>query len=401
MGNESANGRSDIAAASSVREMPSLLDDLRQRAIPDPLRFANGDPVTTAEVWGGKRRAEVLELFRTHVFGRTPIGRPETQQITVVDIMPDAMNGAATRKLVDIAYSGPGGSGSFRLIVFLPNAAGDRPVPATVFICNRPPDVHIDPSRERRSPFWPAEDIVARGYAAIAFHNGDVAPDKNDDCTSGVFRIFDNGAPRLRDSWATIAAWAWGASRAMDYCETDPRIDPKRIALVGHSRGGKTALWCGAQDERYAAIYSNAAGCTGDALARGVGPGGEKIADINRTFPYWFCDNYKTFNGSPGDLPVDFHELIALIAPRPVYVGSCTEDAWADPESQFLACVTAEPVYRLFGLSGVGEAVMPEAERPRHNGTIGYHLQTGKHDLNTYSWMTCLDFLDRHIPAGG
>jgi pimeloyl-ACP methyl ester carboxylesterase len=303
------------------------------------------------------------------------------------------MEGNATRKQVRITYHGPGGEGALNLVLLIPNGA-KKPAPCFLLICNRPAAENIDPTRKVKSPFWPAEEIVARGYAAAAFFNGDVAPDKYDEFKSGVFAIYDT-PPRAADAWGTIAAWAWGASRAMDYLVTDPAIDGQRVAVIGHSRGGKTALWAGAEDQRFAMVVSNDSGCTGAALARGKT--GERIADINRVFPHWFNENYKGFGGREDALPVDQHMLCALIAPRLLCVASASEDAGADPKNEFLAAFYASPVFRLFGLEGLTSAVMPQAEMPLHDGHIGYHLRSGKHNLTEYDWNCFMDFADQHL----
>jgi hypothetical protein len=361
-------------------------------SLPDPLMTLEGKQVVSSEQWKSIRRPETLELFREHIYGHTPIGRPDTLRFETTETTKTAMSGKATRKLVDIHFSGPGGKGAVHLAVFIPNDV-PKPVPGFVLICNRS-HTNIDPTRKTKSPFWPAEQIVERGYVAAAFHNSDLDPDNYDEFKNGVHGIFDpKDTPRPPNAWATIAAWAWGASRVMDYFETDPDIDATRIGVVGHSRGGKTALWCGAEDERFALVISNNSGCTGAALARRKK--GETIKAINR-FKHWFCDNYNQYDDREDELPVDQHQLIALMAPRLVYVASATEDGWADPEGEFLSCVHAGPVYHLFGLSGVGSAKMPSPDQPLHSGHIGYHLRTGKHNLTEYDWNCFMDFADRH-----
>jgi len=361
--------------------------------LPDPLKTEGGQPVTTPEQWRQTRRPEILELFRTHVYGRAPIGRPETLKFREVEIDKAAMDGAATLKRIDIEYAGPGGQGVIHLGLFIPNKV-KKPAPGFLLICNRSPE-NIDMTRENKSPFWPAERIVARGYVAAAFYNADVDPDKHDGFKNGVHGIFDPpGKKRPPDAWGTIAAWAWGASRVMDYFETDPDVDEKHIGVVGHSRGGKTALWCGAEDERFALTISNNSGCTGAALARNKK--GERVAKINQNFPHWFNENYKKFNDKEDELPVDQHQLIALMAPRLVYVASASKDAWADPEGEFLACVHAGPVYKLFGLKGVGAMAMPGVQEPLHTGHIGHHIRDGKHNLTEYDWDRYMDFADKH-----
>jgi hypothetical protein len=361
--------------------------------LPDPLTTVSGEKVTSARVWQKTRRPEVLELFRKNIYGRMPVRRPEKLKFDVFDSANDALAGTAIRKQVRISYAGPNGEGTLRLVLFIPKAKPQRH-PCFLLICNREPE-NIDPTRTTKSPFWPAEEIVARGYAAAAFFNGDVAPDKASEfLTSGVQALLGTPGKRSPDGWGAIAAWAWGASRAMDYLVTDRGIDPKRVAVVGHSRGGKTALWAGAEDERFALVVSNDSGCTGAALARGKQ--GERVADINRGFPHWFCENYRRYSNHEEELPVDQHMLAALIAPRLLYIASASEDAWADPRSEFLCGVHASPVYRLFGLKGLETAEMPGPETPLHQGSIGYHLRTGKHNLTEYDWARFMDFAGRH-----
>jgi len=360
--------------------------------IPDSLLDTQKNPVTTIAQWEQSRRPAILEQFRSEVYGRVPAIPADAVKIVPVGGSDSAMNGQAIRRQFDIVYQTTRGNGKIRLLVFLPSAA-KTPVPAFLFICNRGKN-NIDPERKTHTEFWPAEEIIARGYATAAFFNGDVAPDKPEGLTQGVFAAFDQPGERPADAWGSIGAWAWGASRALDALLTIPQIDRNKIAVVGHSRGGKTALWCGAQDPRFALAVSNNSGCTGAALSRGKT--GEDIAAINKTFPHWFCTNYKKYNKNEASLPVDQHMLLALMAPRLVYVASSQDDATADPTAEFRSCVLASPVSKLYGKPGVAAEVMPPLKQPLLNGNIGYHIRPGKHDLTLYDWNCFMDFTDRH-----
>ncbi|MBI5386219.1 MAG: acetylxylan esterase [Verrucomicrobia bacterium] len=377
-------------AALAVVSVPAA--ELR---LPDPLTTTNGTKVTSVEAWRHIRRPEILELFRTHVYGRMPLGRPDNLKFETLENTKGVMDGAATRKQVMISYRGPGGEGAIKLVLFVPGRV--KPAPCFLLICNRGP-TNIDPIRTVKSPFWPAEEIVARGYAAAAFLNADVDPDRHDGFTNGVHGLFDPpGVKRSPEAWGTLAAWAWGASRVMDYLVTDPDIDARRVAVIGHSRGGKTALWAGAEDERFAFVISNDSGCGGAALARRRPPKAETIAAITRSFPHWFCENYRRYNNREDDLPVDQHMLAALIAPRLLCIGSASEDLWADPEGEFLSGVEASRVYQLFGKDGLKADRQPPPGSPRQEGSIGYHLRAGQHGLTEYDWKCYLDFADRHL----
>ncbi len=360
--------------------------------LPELLKTEDGESVETAKAWENVRRPEVLELFRKHVYGRAPVGRPENMTFDVYDVDRTAMDGTATRKQVKITFENRGKSLSVNVVMFVPN---DRqgPVPAFLLICNRDRE-NIDPTRKNKVEYWPAEEIVARGYAAVAFFNGEVDPDHFDEFKNGIHGLYDSEKGRSDDSWATLAAWAWGASRVLDYLETDDSIDAKHVGVVGHSRGGKTSLWAGASDERFAMVVSNNSGCGGAALS--MRQFGETVGQINRAFPHWFCDNFSKYNENEQNLPVDQHMLIALSAPRLVYVTSSDEDLWADPYGEFLSAKHASPVWKLFGKTGLGAEEMPALNEPIQQGSIGYHIRSGGHGLTLYDWQQFMNFADKH-----
>ena len=381
------------AASEAKRLFRADAPDAAAYTLPDPLLSQAGRKITTAAEWEKSRRPEVLELFREHVYGRVPT-TPYRQTFTVVNENPRAMNGAATLKQIAIKIEADGGKPvTINLSLFIPNAR-TKPAPAFLLICNRSID-NIDPTREKKSEFWPAEEGIARGYAMAAFFNGDVAPDKKDSHDQGIHGLLNRGTP-APDAWGTLAAWAWGASRCLDYLQTNPAIAKDQVAVIGHSRGGKTALWAGAEDQRFALVCSNDSGCGGAALSRRKTKEKETLPVINRAFPHWFNANFKTYNGREADLPVDQHMLVALMAPRAVAVHSSEQDLWADPRGEFLSVVHARPVFQLFGKQALGAAPqMPAIDEPMHGDVAHYHIRDGKHNLTLVDWTSYWDFADR------
>jgi hypothetical protein len=302
------------------------------------------------------------------------------------------MNGTATLKRVAIVSSQSGREHRFELTLFLP---APRKGGAPVFLLlNNRPATNTDPTRKEKSGFWPAERLIERGYGIAALQVGDLAPDDKAHFREGVIKLFEGTTEgeRPANAWAGLAAWAWGASRAMDYLVTDPAVDRSKVVVVGHSRGGKAALWAGAEDERFAMVVSNESGEGGAALSRRNY--GETVARITETFPHWFARNYTGFAGREASLPVDQHMLLSLIAPRLLYVGSADEDLWSDPRGEFASLALSSPVFSLWGDPPIAINAMPALQKPLSVGRRGYHIRPGTHNLTPYDWERFVDFAE-------
>ncbi len=388
--------------------------------LPDPLIANDGSQVTQPEQWIRGRRDEILKLFEDHVYGRCP-GKPGKLEFEVTSFDENALNGKAIRKEVTVHLEGRESPFSVHLLMYIPKGVKSPPPVFLGYNFNGNHSIHTDPgialstawmrkngngnvdhratdaARGVSASRWPVETILERGFALATAYYGDIEPDHKEGWKSGIRSLYKKDADGKKlelGDWSAISAWSWGLSRIMDYLETDPDVNPNQVALLGHSRLGKTALWAGAKDERFAITVSNNSGCGGAALSRRAF--GETVKRINTNFPHWFCDRFSEYNDNEAALPVDQHELIALLAPRPVYVASAQEDLWADPNGEFISAREAGSVYALFGKAGVGVEQQPEVNQPVGD-FIAYHIRTGKHDVTDFDWNAYMDFAKRHF----
>lgn len=362
--------------------------------LPDPLVMADGRRVTDAATWKTRRRPEILRIYETEIFGRIPANTPKVTW-EVVDSGEPAKGGTAVMRRV-VGRIGTAAAGPrMSLTIYTPSKAG-KPVPLILLVnFGGGPQVEGRPNPQFAEPPV-AADILARGWGYAMVGYNDIQPDRLNTFNHGVIgQTLAAGQQPKPDEWGTIGAWSWGVSRIIDYFETDKLVDAKRIAVQGHSRIGKTALWASALDERIAAVYASCSGEMGAALARR--DWGETVDDMAQNFPYWFAGNFQKYAGHWIDMPVDAHMLIALSAPRPVFITGGTADQWADPVGEFLAGVAAGPVYRLLGKKDLGTTKLPPLDTPLTAGEIGWHYHTGGHAATPVDWSAFLEFVAKYF----
>jgi hypothetical protein len=407
-----------VSLAAAELSFPPVSKLPARSKLPDPLVMLDGERVTTKEQWVKKRRPELKALFEYYMYGTPP---PAPEKITAKVEREDRryFGGKAVKKEVTIAF-GPSDCPKIHLLLVIPK---ERKGPAPVFVgmnfCGnhalvKDPTIPLptmwmygnypgvkdnkatEAGRGTQIDVWALEQSIDRGYAVATFYNGDIDPDRPDAREGIQSHLRKKGDKPGPHDWGTIAAWAWGVQRAVDYLVTDKDIDKKRIAVVGHSRLGKTALLAGAFDERIALVIPHQAGCGGTAPSRGKI--GESVKQINDHFPHWFNETFKEFNDKPEKLPFDQNCLAALVAPRPVLFSNAVEDTWANPEGQFEVLQAADPVYRLLDAGGLEAKKMPKPGK-LVDSRLGFYIRPGKHSMTKDDWKVFLDFADKHLGA--
>ncbi len=382
--------------------------------LPDALKLANGKPVKDKKTWVEKRRPEIIRLFEENQYGKMP-GRPADMSFDVFDKGTPAFDGKAIRRQVTIYFSKDKTGPKMDLLLYLP-ADAKGPVPVLLsgsFSANsnavEDPGVKVGeiwgrdqkkvPASQGR-PFGrlPVPAFVKEGFGVATVYYGDIDPDFPGGVPLGVRALYlkPGQTKPAADEWGAVSAWAWGLSRALDYLQTDPGVDGKKVALTGVSRLGKTVMWAGAHDERFAMVIASCSGEGGAALSRRNY--GETIAHLvaNGRYPYQFAENYAKYAEHPETAPMDANLLVALIAPRPLLLQTGNTDKWSDPKGEFLAAVAAEPVYKLFGKQGLGTDQMPAASQPILHD-MGYMMHDGGHGMVPSDWDVYIRFMKQHF----
>lgn len=380
-------------------------DKVAPYSLPDPLVLSNGDRVRDAATWIERRRPELLGVYETEIFGRVPARAPKVR-FEVIEKNVPALDGKAVRSRIVARYGDQPDGPAANLMLYVPAKAA-VPVPLVLHVsfggdpALPPPPAPPGAPPRRFNDMGPAAEAVARGYGYAVVRYTEIQPDRAHSQKEGIIGLAlipgqEKPAP---DEWGTIAAWAWGLSRFLDHLATEPAIDAKRVALVGHSRLGKTVLWAGATDPRFALIYSSQSGEMGAAISRR--DFGETVDDMAANFGYQFAGNFQKYPGRWHELPHEGHLLISLSAPRPVFISAADGDMWSDPRGQFLAVVAAGPVWRLLGKSDLGTTERPAPDVPVAAGTLAFLENKGPHVISPLDWKTFFDFADRHLKPPG
>jgi hypothetical protein len=406
--------------ANCVAQLPKANEDESQvnmAPLPDVLMSPSGTQIKAANQWP-EQRQHWIKLISEHEYGFAPDAKAK---VTWDIIEQGSMNDNKTvRRQYVVHLKTDAGQVDIGMVVFSPNTLG-KPKGSFLGLNFRgnqtvhadpsirmptnwvPNDANIgitenratDQSRGKMAHRWPIAEINARGYSLATAYYGDIDPDYDDDFKNGVHALFPEhrASAEHPNRWGTIAAWAWGLSRLLDVLVEQPFVDPERVAVIGHSRLGKAALWAGVTDERFQLVIANNSGCGGAAIERRNF--GETVARINTVFPHWFCPSFRQYNQNEATLPFDSHTIVACVAPRPVYIASATKDLWADPKGEYLSGWYATPVYQLLGYQGLPSDTPPAADTSVGD-RVGYHNRNGEHDLLLYDWEQYMNFASRH-----
>jgi hypothetical protein len=381
--------------------------------LPDPLILKNGQPVKDADTWWKVRRPEIANDFATEIYGKIPDNTPAvTWEVTSTDT--HALNGMAIMKKI-VGHidnsANPSIKPTIPITMYIP-AAATGPVPMMVIIGGfgggfgrpgfgpgrRPVPAGAAAAPTSRPAFPSAMPLaLAAGWGYATVDTGSVQQDSGAGFSRGIIGLMSGGQPRKPDDWGVLVAWSWGLSRAMDYFETDKSVDAKRIGIEGHSRWGKEALLAAAMDPRWAICYSSCSGQCGAKLSRRSW--GETVDNVAGEGEYhWMAGNFLKYGGHWNDMPVDSHELIAMVAPRPILITGGTSDQWSDPHGEFLAAVAAGPVYRLLGKGDLGTSEMPAPDVALDAGELAFREHNGGH-TDMPDWPVFIKFAQRYFGA--
>jgi hypothetical protein len=384
----------------------SLHSFSQQNNLPEILTSASGKKIASVKQWEKVRRPEIQSQVEFEMYGKVP-GNLKIDEVVVLDQDDQALNGKAIRKQVRLTFRGNQKELSVEMLMYLPKGIKSYPTflgynfggNQTIYSDTA---IHIakewnGAARPRgvETVNWEVEKLINAGCGVATMYYWDIAPDR-EDFSIGIYPLMykEGQTQPASDEWGSLAAWAWGLSRALDYLKTDKQVDGNKVIVLGHSRLGKASLWAGALDQRFAAVISNNSGCGGASIYRGKE--GETLLKMNNRFPRWTAKNFKKYTDHEDQLPFDQHMVLAMVAPRPLYVASASEDAWADPKNEFKSALLATDVYHLYGLKGIESDVFPALNTPV-GSTVSYHIRNGKHDILAYDWDQYIAFAKKYV----
>lgn len=374
--------------------------------IPALLTSKEGKIISSVKKWEKIRRPEIQSMIELEMYGKVPEDL-KIAEVNILDQDDQALNGKAIRKQVRLTFRGNQKKLSVEMLMYLPKGMKSYPIflgynfggNHTVY---NDTAIHVAKEwngaakpRGVETVNWEVERLINAGCGVATMYYWDIAPDR-EDFSIGIYPLLykQEQTKPAADEWGSLAAWAWGLSRALDYLKTDKQVDGNKVIVIGHSRLGKAALWAGARDQRFAAVISNNSGCGGASIYRKKE--GETLLKLNNRFPRWTATNFKKYSDHEELLPFDQHMLLAMVAPRPLYVASASEDTWADPKNEYKSAFYATEVYKLYGLSGIESSTFPALNTPVGE-TVSYHIRNGKHDILAYDWDQYIAFAKKFV----